>query len=224
MRNDHYRGSRDWNDNRPGQYNRDNYERRQWEYYNRGRDDDRYYQDRNHQYDEFIDHNANRDDGRWNDTNSYYDYRDERNMGDFVERTGEKLKEVWNRWTHRDEHPHYERDARGYYDHDRRNDRNYHRDYNDEPGFFERAGEAIREKWDNWTHRNRHHHDDDVYRNDSYRYEPDQHHRYRLRLDHFPYDRNEKTYGSNNWERNANRGRGRSHGRWNRQRRNEFSW
>ena len=221
MRNEHYRGSRDWNRNRPDKYNRHGDEHRQWNYYNNERDG--YYDDpqRWHHYSEFSSRLPNRDEDHWMEDANYY--RDERNMGNFVERTGERLRDAWNHWTHPHERRH-EWKAGGYYhqeNRDRRHPPEYSRDHRDE-GFFERAGDRIRETWNDWTHRRND--DDRDYINNSYRYHPEDHHRFRLTpMEHFPYDRNEKNYGDNNWEYNGNRG-GNGRYRERRNRRQYYSW
>jgi hypothetical protein len=232
MRNNHYRGSRDWNDNHPGSFN--NRDREQWNrssYYNGGDDHSYRYNNRGRyedEYDEFLNQGANRRDNNWNDGQSYYGYRDERNMGNFIERAGEKLRDTWRRWTHRDDHD--DNYSRGYGDHDHsyynrsenRGNRynnnypayhsNYHR-HGDDRNFFERAGEKIKEKWHDWMDRDERDHDHDHgYRNNSYRYQDEGHEpgEYRGRPEHFPHDRNERRYGTATWSSNNNRG-GRYH-------------
>jgi hypothetical protein len=202
--NNHYRGSRDWNNNHPEAFGRNDYDRWNDVSFNRGgrisnntgfgRNRGRY----EDEYDEFLN-----SDGGWNtsyqDSESYYGAgRDE---GNFLGRTGERIRETWNRWKpefnnrnreysqsrNRDWNNNYDnynynsnnRNRRNsdnwnvdkrYNDHENYSRRNFgnnsnygdqHRSWNDrDHNFFERAGDRIREKWNDWTHHNDRHRND----------------------------------------------------------------
>jgi hypothetical protein len=100
----------------------------------------------------------------WQNRNDYYNntyrsagrgyggYREEDDDRNFFERAGDRIRDAWNDRTDRDD----DRDYRNYSDRQRSNQYRGYRsggyEDQDDRNIFERAGDKIREKWNDWRH------------------------------------------------------------------------